>query len=286
LYRVIDENHPTLLIDEADSFAVPRGAGPTPRSEELRGIINSGHKRRLAFALRAVGDEHEPRRFSTFAPMVIALIGKLHGTTEDRAISIALKRRRPGEKIARLRPKDEGAIRDIARRIQRWADDCGAEIAARDPDMPPQLNDRAADNWRLLCAIADQAGGEWGERARAAAVELEAAAEGDQETGVQLLGDIRTIFRKRATDRLPSGVLVADLVELEGRPWAEWGRAEKPLTKNGLAALLRKFRIEPKVIRLDDGRTPRGYTLAAFKDAFARYLGDDREAATDTDDPA
>ena len=41
----------------------------------------------------------------------------------------------------------------------------------------------------------------------------------------------------------------------------------------------------PGTIRLRDDRTPRGYTLAAFKDAFKRYLGEDREAATGTDDP-
>ena len=72
---------------------------------------------------------------------------------------------------------------------------------------------------------------------------------------------------------------------LKDRPWAEWGRSRKLRTKNGLASLLRKFKIEPGTIRLGDGRTLKGYYLAAFKDAFERYLGDDREAATDTDDP-
>lgn len=36
--------------------------------------------------------------------------------------------------------------------------------------------------------------------------------------------------------------------------------------------MLGKFEIWPGSIRLPDGRTPKGYYLSAFKDAFARYL--------------
>jgi hypothetical protein len=151
--------------------------------------------------------------------------------------------------------------------------------------MPPRLNDRAVDNWRLLVAIADQAGGEWGERARAAAVELAAAAEADEESiGTLLLADIRTIFRKQGTDRLSSGALVDALTFLEERPWAEW-RSGKSLTKSGLASLLRKFGIAPGTIRLDHGRTAKGYKLAAFAEAFERYLDGEQMGPTGQGDP-
>src|SRR5438552_9934791 len=33
--------------------------------EQLRGVINSGHERDLAFVIRCEGDEHEPDRKST-----------------------------------------------------------------------------------------------------------------------------------------------------------------------------------------------------------------------------
>jgi hypothetical protein len=34
-------------------------------NDEMRGVINSGHTRDLAFVIRTVGDDHEPRRFRT-----------------------------------------------------------------------------------------------------------------------------------------------------------------------------------------------------------------------------
>ena len=60
------------------------------------------------------------------------------------------------------------------------------------------------------------------------------------------------------------------LIAIEGRPWAEW-KAGKPITANGLARLLAPFAIAPGTIRTGTG-TPKGYQLAQFEDAFARYL--------------
>jgi Protein of unknown function (DUF3631) len=93
-----------------------------------------------------------------------------------------------------------------------------------------------------------------------------------------LLGDIRDTFTRRETnkvepvDRISSGDLVAALVAIEGRPWAELGKSRKPLTQNGLARRLRPLAITPDTIRLDEKRTIKGYHLHQFKEAFARYL--------------
>jgi hypothetical protein len=86
LFRAVEKFQPTLLIDEADTFLRER--------EELRGIINSGHGRATAIVIRTVGDDHEPRTFSTWAPKAIALIGDLPPTLEDRSIVLTLRRRR------------------------------------------------------------------------------------------------------------------------------------------------------------------------------------------------
>ena len=72
---------PTLLIDEADFFLRD--------NEELRGVLNSGH-RRGGHVIRIVGEDFEPRAFSTFSPCAIALIGRLPATLHDRAIHIRL----------------------------------------------------------------------------------------------------------------------------------------------------------------------------------------------------
>ena len=54
------------------------------------------------------------------------------------------------------------------------------------PSVPDELNDRPADNWDPLLAIADLAGGDWPARARKAAIELSRDADAASETvGVQ-----------------------------------------------------------------------------------------------------
>jgi putative DNA primase/helicase len=64
VFRVIEAQSPTLLIDEADTFFRTH--------EELRGIINSGHARRNAYVVRTVGDDHEPKSFSTWGAKAMA----------------------------------------------------------------------------------------------------------------------------------------------------------------------------------------------------------------------
>ena len=89
-------------------------------------------------------------------------------------------------------------------------------------------------------------------------------------SAVRLLADIRGIFAERQIDRLPSVDLAEALAAIEGRPWAEW-RGGKPITPNGLARLLAPFAVAPDTFRTGD-RLSKGYQLARFEDAFARYL--------------
>jgi len=57
VFRTIEIARPTLLIDEADTFL--------KHNDELRGILNSGH-RKGGSIIRTVGDDYEPRQFSTW----------------------------------------------------------------------------------------------------------------------------------------------------------------------------------------------------------------------------
>jgi hypothetical protein len=79
VFRAIEMARPTLLVDEADTFL--------SGNDELRGILNSGH-RRNGNTIRCVGEGFEPREFSTWAPVAIALIGKLPDTLEDRSVPV------------------------------------------------------------------------------------------------------------------------------------------------------------------------------------------------------
>jgi len=266
MFRAIEAAGPTLLVDEADTFI--NGA------EELRGVINAGHSHATATVLRTVEtrDGHEVRAFAVWGAMALAAIGRLPGTIEDRAIKIALRRRRADEPVQRFRLDRLTDLRPIAQRAARWVADHIEELRVADPPVPAELHDRAADNWRPLLAIADAAGDAWPERARGAALALTLDSADDAETvRTMLLADLRALFAARASDRIASEEVVAQLGLLDDRPWAEY-RAGKPITKAQLARLLKPFGISSGTIRLPDGRTPKGYHLASFADAFARYL--------------
>ena len=262
IFRTIEKARPTLLLDEGDTFL--------PDNVELRGVLNSGH-RRGGSVLRTVGDDFEPRQFGTFAPCAIAMIGQLPGTLADRSISIELKRRLAGEALEPFRLDRTEHLDRLASKAARWAADNANRVRAADPSMPPGVFNRVADNWAPLLAIADVAGSEWPQRARRALEAIQATAE-DASIRVQLLTDIRVIFDEYKLDRLPSDKLIEALIAIESRPWAEW-KAGKPLSKNGLARLLKPLKIRPGTKRIAGEKTAKGYYLSDFDDAFSRYLG-------------
>src|SRR5262249_48117462 len=90
VFRSIESFKPALLIDGAETFIRD--------NEELRGVLNSGQRRRQAFVLRCDGDNYVPRRFSTWCAKAIALIGRLPSTIEDRSIVINMRRKSRDEK--------------------------------------------------------------------------------------------------------------------------------------------------------------------------------------------
>lgn len=263
IFRVIDRAAPTLLVDEADTFL--------DRNAEMRGILNSGHRRSAAFVTRLVGDGYEPRMFSTWAATAIAMIGRLPDTLEDRAIPIRLRRRRHDERVAPFRADRTPDLDRLARMAVRWATDNMAALTDADPIIPSAITDRAADNWRPLLAIADAAGGEWPARARRVAEMMTfIAARNDQSTKIALLADIRTVFLTNQVDRISSANMAAALATMEDRPWSEW-KAGQPITQNSLSRMLADFGISPTGIRIGTA-TPKGYRLDQFRDAFSRYL--------------
>ena len=263
MFRLIEATRPTFLIDEADTFM--------PRNEELRGVVNSGH-RRNGSVIRTVGDDFEPRAFSTWCPCAIAGIGRMPATIMSRSIIISLKRKRAGETVRRFRLSRIGD--NFRRQCRRWALDNKAGLNP-DPALPDELFNRDADNWGPLFAVAEAVGGPWPGRARKAAFALTCSVEKDASLGIQLLSDICEAFALRDVDRLSSESLIAELIVDPHKPWLEYGRDRKPVTPRQIATLLKDFGIIPGTIRLSEGPTRRGYTLDQFEDAFSRYLGAD-----------
>jgi hypothetical protein len=274
VFRVIEASRPTFLIDEIDSTNEEARA-------ELVGIINSSHCRLDAQIIRSVPvvDGYEPRTFSTWAPIVLAAIGKIPEQWADRSVIIPMQRKARSDRCERMRLDHDQGFAELGRKAARWAIDHLSALRVADPALPDELPDRQADNWRLLIAVADQAGGKWPKKAREAA-RLLSNVEDRHGLGEMLLSDIRDLFGDR--DRMASAAIVTHLHGLDERPWAELGKARKPITVNRLARLLNVFKIHPGTIRLEDGGTQKGYKREAFVDPWNRYLSPASPSQTDT----
>ena len=266
--KVADASKPTILFDEIDTVFSKR---PNPSTEEVRGMLNAGH-RRGATAGRCVtlGNTVETVDFPAYAAVAVAGLGELPDSILSRAIIIRMARRAPGERVepfrARLHTGTGHVLRD---RLIAWAKGAGSRLTGW-PILPDTITDRAADCWEPLIAVADLAGGRWPDTSRRAAVALVARLADDRREaslGLRLLADMRVVF---GVDEAKTTVAILDrLAKLDESPWADI--KGKPLTDLGLARRLRGYGIRPKVIRVG-GATPRGYRREDFVDAWSRYL--------------
>ncbi len=313
-FRVIEEATPTLMIDEADTLL--------HGNDQLRGILNAGYYRKTAYVVRVdhrpaeppspgndgVQHEHEktngengdtsPRRpdaesgstlarFSSWCPKMIATIKHLPETLRDRCIIIQMQRKTSHEKCERVKYL-QGT--DLRRKCARFVLDHAQAIAQARPDLPADLNDRAADIWEPLLALADIAGGHWPERARQAAIGLSTGAQ-DESPISSLLLDILVIFARTTAaaqeaaktngkpghqpspfgeGRIFSRDLIALLDSSTNRPWSEL-RLGKAVTELWLAKELRPFGIRPRTIWIGDNAA-KGYVQEDFHETFSRYI--------------
>lgn len=264
LVRSIDPERPrTLLLDEADTIF---GMGvKTERSEELRGLINAGFQKGTPF-IRATGTGTEVMELPTFSPVVMAAIGVLPDTIQDRAVNIRLRRRKPTERVEPLRFRVARAVlHPLRAELGAWIETGLDGLRDAEPETP--LTDRAADLWEPLLAVADLAGGDWPNRARTAAYTLTRHSADDDATGSvgrELLHDIRTVTSYRQGDFIPTADLLTLLLNIEDSRWQE-----EALTGRRLSDRLRPYGIMPKRTK-----TARGYDMTALADVFERYLPD------------
>jgi hypothetical protein len=216
-----------------------------------------------------VGKTVETVESPSFCAVALAGLGWLPDTLMGRSIIIRMRRRGPQEKVEPFRRRERAAAGEVLQdRLAAWAAPLIDELKKARPEMPPGVEDRAADCWEPLLAVADAAGGHWPDTARAAAVALVASArDANPSMGILLLEHCRTVFVD--ADRLPSEQLLLRLHDLPESPWRNV--KGKPLDDRGLAYRLRKYEIKPKVIRFGL-TTARGYLRADFEDVWPRYL--------------
>lgn len=270
IFRLLEMERTTLLIDEVDAIFNPKAA---KENEDLRALLNSGY-RRGATVVRCVGEGRKMtvKKFPVFAATALAAIGDLPDTIESRGIVVPMRRRAPEEVVAPFRRKQAEleADPDIRGWLVDWSEKHKDEL--EEPAMPDGIADRAADIWEPLLAVADLAGDDWPERARAAAVKVvKGRVADDASIGVRLLTDIKSLFNGH--DRMSSVSLCGHLNALEESGWETWN-AGKGITPRDLAKRLKGYGVESKNLKMPDGSVPKGYTREDLQDPFSRYLRD------------
>src|SRR5262249_52356336 len=190
LYRAIQRWEPSFVIDEFDDVLSSVNGSD---KYELRSVINSGHTRGQG-VLRCITDEHKPELFSTFAPKALGMIGqKMPATTLSRCVVIEVRRRKKDEPIIKFKHEDDDELANLRSRLRRWSIDNTETLRNTAPRMPDRFDNRRADNWRVQFGVADLAGGNWGERARDAAIKIEGGSD-TTTINTRALADARAIF--------------------------------------------------------------------------------------------
>lgn len=266
VYRAIGtDDPPTLLVDEADTIFGSRKAAEA--NEDLRGLLNAGHQRNRP-AIRYDPNTRSVERIPTFAMAALAGIGHMPDTIEDRAVIVRMRRRAAGEHVDPYRHRrDRPALTELATDLRGWLRAHVDQLADAMPPMP--VEDRAADTWEPLVAVADLAAGGWPARARAAAELLTAEHDdtGEVATSTALLADCRAAFGDAPA--LPTEELLTRLRHDPEAPWGEFGPAG--LTARRMGLMLAEYGVRPAKARFPDGTQRRGFTRADFADAWSRY---------------
>lgn len=262
------EGKPTILFDEIDTVFGPKSKD---NNEEIRGLLNAGH-RRHGVAGRCVvrGKQVFTEEIPAYCAVAMAGLGDLPDTILSRSVVVRMRRRAPNEIVEPYRRRLHFDTGDALRqRLEAWAASIEPRIGKPWPDMPAGVTDRDADIWEALLAVADVAGGTWPKRARAAAVALVAESKGSTPSlGVRLLGDLRTVFGD--CEALSTDEIIKALCLIDEAPWGDLHG--KPINARGISNRLGTYGVRSKNVRIGD-HVAKGYARADLWDAWQRYLG-------------
>ncbi len=262
---------PTILYDEIDTVFGPRAK----EHEDVRGMLNAGH-RNGAVAGRCVvrGRLVETEDLPAYCAVAMAGLDDLPDTIMSRSVVIRMRRRAPTEAVEPWRHRINAPEGEKLRgRLAAWSAIVEQDAREQWPQMPAGIEDRHADVWEALLAVAELAGGHWPDAARVAAVAAVAASRGDRPSlGVLLLSDIREVFRKQGADSLASASVLTQLNDFLESPWGSINRDGSALNARGLAHRLSRYGIKSANFRDDAGNVVKGYARAKFADAWSRYL--------------
>lgn len=273
LYRVVQQQKPTLLMDECQSLK-RRGS---EASEVMREILNAGIGKD-AKVTRCGGKDHDRiDEFSVYSPKVFAMIGEPDGVLADRCLPVAMKRKTEDDHVERYRSRQVKAAGEaLQSKLKEWAKENEEGVKTTyDAQEPFDIdNDRMADLLTPLQAVLVVIGGDEAlMELRGYATDLDAR-DREQETqspGVQLLAACREIYeelKKKGKKFLQTDALISLLVDRDEEPWHRWNDGD-PISREKLAWLLRPYGIRSK---RDKGQQHKGYFSCDFEESWKRYL--------------
>jgi hypothetical protein len=272
---ITEDDPPTLIVDEADTIFGTRKQADN--NEDLRGLLNAGHERGRPYIRWDIA-AHAREECATFAMAALAGIGEwCPDTIEDRAVIITMRRRGPGERVTPYRRRrDKPALLDLRDQLGAFITAHRDKLEVAEPAMP--VEDRAADCWEPLVAVADLVGGNWPRLAREACKAMTAAAETDAEgsAGERLLADLKAVFGP--ADALYTKTILNQLTAMDESPWGDW--YGKPLAARDLAKLLRPYGVRSTDVR-EGGTGPnlKGYARKDLHEQWRRYIRDKGDSA-------
>lgn len=270
LYRLVEQECPTFLIDESQSIKRQGSENSSVLRELLNAAISPKQK-----AMRCGGENRdEIQKFNLYSPKVFALIEPVDSILADRSLLIKTKRKLKEEHVERFRyrvvEKEGESLREL---IKEWTQSNRNKVAQLYDELEPFdiENDRLAELLLPLQAVLHAAGDKDGLALLCEYAKVLDQAEDDSHD-ITLLKACKDIFGSR--EFLYTTQLLQELANRPDEPWATFNRGEA-ITAVNLSDLLRPFGIQPvqksqKVL----GKTTnmRGYYAKDFADAWGRYL--------------
>ncbi len=277
LFRTIDKDRPTLFLDEADNIWTGR---QDDKASELVALLNAGHRRGMKARRMGGAGKTTLEEFEVFGPKAIAGafpdIGAIPEALRSRSVHLRMKRKLPGETVARWTRQEREATGEY---LEALRVDLAEALDSADPasvNVPvlDELGDRDFDVWEPLLAIATRAGNEWRQAATDAAIAL-CAPDPTQAVPLRILmlRDLREIWEEGDDDgHMLTATILERLHQLGDRPWSDFYGA--PLSAHKLAGFLRPYGIESKFEPRRDGegaKRRKGYYRQDLDDLWARY---------------
>jgi putative DNA primase/helicase len=263
LYRLIDAHHPTLFVDNGDRLLA--------RDRDLTDIVNASWTRGVYIPRTVDGNVHEFDPFCFKVINGVDLLPHLDPATRTRCITTDLLPKLPDETVLNFKhAKEDEQFTTLRRQARRWAADNMTAVRDAAPSMPDGFNGRLAENYVLLFAIADLAGGDWPERARAAAAKLSHRHAAPSQSR-QLLAAFHDLFSRYGSEL--TNTFMEKALPGYGDVWANYVDRGRPINKWQIAQLLRPHKIFTSFLHPRGRPADRGYRVEHFATAFRHFLG-------------